>query len=118
MLFLSMLASLTGGAAMAAYELNNLHRSMTAGQEIAAAVARGLGGPTATPTNLVETVSVSLFFGLIPLGRVGHPYLVIAVGDVILGTLVTGFSILLVYTLRGAIGNPPVDKPQGESRTA
>jgi hypothetical protein len=117
MLFLLMLASLLSGAALAAYELNNLHRAMTAGQEIAAAVTRGLGGPTATPTNMVENVSVNLFFGLIPLGPVDHPYLVIAVGDVILGTLITGFAILLVYTLRGAFGrNPPVDKSQGESR--
>jgi hypothetical protein len=102
--------------ALAAYELNNLHRAMTAANEIAAAAAAGLGG---TVTQTTATVTVGLCFGLIPLGPVANPYLVIAVGDVILGTLVTGCAILFVYTLRGALHrNPPVGTSEEESRNA
>src|SRR5262245_29942231 len=54
-LFLSILASLVSGVSLAAYELNNLHRAMTAAHEIGAAVAKGLGGTMSQPT---ATVSV------------------------------------------------------------
>jgi hypothetical protein len=97
--FLSILASLLSGVALAAYELNTLHRAMNVANETAAAVAKGLGG---TVSDATATVSVSLCFGLIPLGPVGNPYLVIAVGDVILGTLITGLAILVVFMLCGA----------------
>ncbi len=111
-----MFASFLSGMALAAYEVNNLHRVMTAGNAIGAAVAKGLGG---TVSKTTATVSVSLCFGLIPLGPVSNPYLVIAVGDVILGTLITGFAIVLVYTLRAAYWrNRPVGTSYGESRNA
>jgi CHASE2 domain-containing sensor protein len=99
LLLFSALASLLGGVALAAYEVNNLHRAMTAGYAIANAVADGLGERT---SEITATVSVSLCFGLISMGRVDNPYLVIAVGDVILGTLITGCAIVFVYTLRAA----------------
>jgi hypothetical protein len=111
--FLSILASLLGGVALAAYELNNLHRALTAGQSIAEAIAGGLGG---TPSQITTTFTVRLCFGLIPLGRVGNPYLVIAVGDLILGTFITGFAIVLVYMLRAVFRrNRPVNTSDGES---
>jgi len=115
-LILAMLASLLGGVALAAYELNSLHRGLNVGHEIGAAVAKVLGG---TVTQETVTVYVSLCFGLIPVERLDNPYLVIAVGDLILGTLITAFAIVVVYTLRGAFSrNTPMDKPDGESRNA
>lgn len=111
-----MLAALLSGVALAAYELYNLHRAMTATYAIGAAVAKGLGGTMSQPT---ATVSVSLCFGLIPVGTVDNPYLVIAVGDVMLGTLIAGFAILVAYTLRGAVRrDPPVGESGGEFRNA
>jgi hypothetical protein len=85
------LASLMGEAAIAAWELNALHRATSAAHAIAAAF-----GPTGPVT---ATVSVNLFIGLIPMGRVNHPFLVIAVCDFLLGALAVALAILLVYTV-------------------
>lgn len=71
---------------------------MNVAEAIARSVAEGFGGES---TRTAATVDISLCFGLIPLGRVENPYLAIALGDFILGTVFTGFAILLVYTLRG-----------------
>lgn len=109
-------AWLFGVVALAAYELYKLHALMTAGHQIGAAVAKGLDE---TVTRETATVPVSQCFGLLPLGPVGNPYLVIAVGDVILGTLITGFAILVVYRLRrGFRRDPPMGKSDGEFRNA
>lgn len=116
-LLLSVVASCLGGAALAAYEINNLHRAITVAQKVAAAVVSGLDGDGA-PTQTTATVSISLCFGLIPIGRVDNPYLVLAVGDVILGTLLTGFAIALVYMLLAVFHRIlPADKSDGDSRT-
>lgn len=113
-LVLTILASLLSGVALAAYELDKLHRAMTASEKIADAVAGGLGG---TRSQTTVTVTVSLFFGLIPVGRVDNPYLVMAVGDFILGTFITGFAIILVYSLcRAFRRTPPMGTHGGESR--
>jgi hypothetical protein len=112
-----MLASLLCGAALAAYEVNELRRAMTVSHQIAQAIASGLGGGTVSRTS--STVSVSLCFGLIPLGPVDKPYLVVAVGDVILGTLVAGLVILMVYSLRGGFRrNAHVGRSDKELRNA
>jgi hypothetical protein len=116
LLLLLTLASLLGGVALAAYELNNLHRGMSVAREIGAAVAKGLGGAMSEET---MTVSVSLCFGLVPVGTVENPYLVIAVGDLILGTLVTAIAIALAYTLLAAFRrNHPVGTSEGETRNS
>jgi hypothetical protein len=117
-LLLSMFTPPLGGVALAAYELNNLHRGIKVAHEIGASVAKGLGG-SETIFEPITTVSVSLCFGLIPLGPVGDPYLVIAVGDFLLGTLITGFAILVGYTLRQALSrNAPMGNSHRESSNA
>jgi hypothetical protein len=102
---------------VAAYEINELHRTMAVSRQVAEAVASGLGGGPASQTEL--TVSVSLCFGLIPLGAVEKPSLAIAVGDVMLGTFVAGLAIVIVSTLRGGFRrNPQVGTADGESRNS
>jgi hypothetical protein len=98
-LILSMLASALSGVALAAYEVNNLDRAINSAESIADAIAAGLGGIQSEKS---VTITASLCFGLIPLGRVENAHLVIAVGDFILGTLITGCAIFLVYALREA----------------
>jgi hypothetical protein len=112
---LAVLVSILGGVALAAYDLDTLHRGITASREIAQAVAKGLGG---TASELTVTVSPSLCLGLIPLGPVENPYLVVAVGDFILGTLVTGCAILLVYALRAALRRSPSAGSSDEKSTS
>lgn len=108
----SILGSVLVGIALAAYELDNFNRGMNVGKAIAHSVAKGLGGTISQST---VTVSVSLCFGLIPVGTVDNPYLVIAVGDVILGTLVTLSAVAIVWVLRETLRR---NHPQDKSRLA
>jgi hypothetical protein len=105
-LIFSMLVSALSGVALAAYEVNNLNRVINSADSIADAIAAGLGG---IPAGKSVTVTASLCFGLIPLGRVENPQLVIAIGDFILGALITGCGIFLVYTLREAFSRDRAD---------
>lgn len=92
------LASILGGIALASYEIYKLDRVTTAADAIASAVAAGLGGGTVSSKTV--TTSVQLCFGLIPVGRVEHPRLVTAVGNLLVGTIITGCLLFLLLALR------------------
>lgn len=94
-LILSILAAVVGGVALAAYELSILRQAVSLAESVADSVAAGLGG---TAADRSVTVSVSLLLGLIPVGPVKNPYLVIAVGDFFLGALISGAAILLAFS--------------------
>ena len=91
---LSVLAAIVGGVGLAAYELYVLQQAIAVAESVAESIAAGLGGASAEKS---VTVSVSLLLGMIPVGPVDHPYLVIAIGDFVLGALITGAAMLIVY---------------------
>lgn len=91
------LASLLGGMALASYEIYRLNRATTAAEAIASEVAAGLGGGSVS--NKTVTTSVRLCFGLIPVGRVEHPRLVMAVGNLLAGTIITACLLYLLLAL-------------------
>lgn len=101
LILLSMIVSLLGGVALAAFDLSNMHRAINLAHEISEDLAKSFG-ETAIISEPTTTVSVALCIGLIPVGVVDHPYLVVAVGDAILGSMVTGLAILIIRPLRRA----------------
>jgi hypothetical protein len=103
-----LLASLLGGVALAGRELWNLHRGIQAAHAIAAAVAKGLGDP-ATVAEPATTVSVSLCFGLVPLGSVANPYPVVAAGNFLVGALIARVAIVAGAALRRALRRRAVE---------